>query len=180
MSYKRMWCMLLSLLILSAILSPAEGGDLSPLVPVHPAVVTSSDPQGSRLSVNKQAVVVKTAGWTTLQGTLQCYDRSSPQEIWQPVGEAIPVVVGRNGLGWGMGLYGATNSQATRDGGPEKKEGDGRAPAGIFTLSSAFGYAPVDQVRWSKLPYIEAAPSLRCIDDCRVPSLQPACRCQPD
>jgi L,D-peptidoglycan transpeptidase YkuD (ErfK/YbiS/YcfS/YnhG family) len=85
------------------------------------------------------------------------------------VGEAIPVVVGRNGLGWGLGLHGATTMQADGDRGPEKKEGDGRAPAGIFKLSSAFGYAPTDQVSWSKLPYLEATTSQRCVNDARSP-----------
>ena len=54
---------------------------------------------------------------------------------WQPVGEAIPVRVGRNGLGWGVGLHvdGVT--------GVQKLEGDGKAPAGVFPLGTVFGYA---------------------------------------
>ena len=51
-----------------------------------------------------------------------------------PSGEAIPAVVGRNGLAWGRGVR--TDLPA---GEPQKREGDGRAPAGIFKLGPAFG-----------------------------------------
>lgn len=149
-SCRRVWIMLLSLLIFSAAAAP-------------------SDAYGLCLDAFRQAVVVKTDDWTMPQGILQRYDRSSLQDIWQPVGEAIPVIVGRNGLGWGIGLHGAANLKEPLDGGPEKREGDGRAPAGVFKLSSAFGYAPVDQAGWIKLPYIEATASLRCVDDARSP-----------
>ena len=49
-------------------------------------------------------------------------------------GAAVPVSVGRNGLAWGMGLHREVEQ------GPHKMEGDGKAPAGIFALGSAFGY----------------------------------------
>ncbi len=146
---------------------------------------------------SRQAIVVKTADWLSLRGTMQRYERSLRQDKWRPVGRAVPVSVGRNGLGWGMGLHpeGAATSFSARkeaskrltdnesapmagkghrwgsengkanDRAPVKREGDGRAPAGIFSLSGAFGYAPVEECRWIKMPYQEATPSLRCIDD---------------
>jgi D-alanyl-D-alanine dipeptidase len=46
-----------------------------------------------------------------------------------------------------------------------KREGDGRSPAGVFRLSSAFGYAPADQARWIKLPYVQCSVTLECVDD---------------
>jgi len=150
-----------SLLILSAISTPVGGVDFTPpLVPVHPAAVTPSGSHGPRLAVLQQLVVVKTANWQAHQGTLQFYERSPTKETWQAVGDAVPVAVGRNGLGWGVGLHPAT---ALDD--PKKQEGDGRAPAGVFRLSSAFGYAPATEAAGIKLPYMEATPSLRCIDD---------------
>lgn len=157
--------MLMSLLILSAISAPADGVDFTPHIPDQPGA--GSPPAASRPchATFKQAVVVTTADWTTPEGILQRYDRFSPKDVWQPVGEAIPVVVGRNGLGWGIGLQGAANLEKPRYGGSEKREGDGRAPAGIFKLSSAFGYASAPQAAWIKLPYTAATSSLRCVDD---------------
>ncbi|MFA5182224.1 MAG: L,D-transpeptidase family protein [Syntrophales bacterium] len=152
--------MLLSLLILTAISAPAEGVDFTPLIPVHRTAMTPSDSLGPRLSVHKQAVVVMPTDWTTPQGIMQRYERSSPKDIWQPVGDVIPVVVGRNGLGWGIGLHPTVLPE-----GPEKREGDGRAPAGVFRLSSAFGYAPSAKYPWIRLPYRETTPALRCVDD---------------
>jgi D-alanyl-D-alanine dipeptidase len=42
-----------------------------------------------------------------------------------------------------------------------KKEGDGKAPAGIFTLKQAFGYAPFD----INYPYVVYKESDHCVDD---------------
>ena len=125
-----------------------------------------ADAWSSFSSASRQAVVVKTDNWTAHQGSLHFYERSSPEDdIRRPVGGAIPVVVGRNGLGWGVGLHTAADMDTPRDGGPEKREGDGRAPAGIFRLSSAFGYASPVKHAWIRLPYHEATPALRCVDD---------------
>ena len=163
---RRIRIMMLSLLILSAISVPAGGVDFTPpLVPVRPAAATPPDPHRPALSILRQAVAVKTANWKTHQGALQCYERSSANETWKAVGEPIPVVVGRNGLGWGVGLHPIADMEAHRDNGPEKREGDGRAPAGVFRLSSAFGYAPAKEAGGIKLPYMQATPSLRCVDD---------------
>src|SRR5204862_1098842 len=73
---------------------------------------------------------------------------------------AIAVVVGRNGLGQGRGLV-----RLDFDGAPDKKEGDNRAPAGIFRLSSAFGYAPARSAAWVKLPYLALSKQIEGIDD---------------
>jgi D-alanyl-D-alanine dipeptidase len=129
------------------------------------AAVQPSDSCGLDFSVLRQAVVVVTADWTAPQGIMQRYDRTLPAGVWHPVGEAIPVVVGRNGLGWGIGLHLEAAIKEPQDGGPEKREGDGRSPAGVFKLGSAFGYAPATEVTWIRLPYLEATSFLRCIDD---------------
>jgi zinc D-Ala-D-Ala dipeptidase len=51
------------------------------------------------------------------------------------------MVVGRNGLAWGIGVVPTDDAQVRSESAPVKREGDGRAPAGIFALSTAFGYA---------------------------------------
>jgi L,D-peptidoglycan transpeptidase YkuD (ErfK/YbiS/YcfS/YnhG family) len=135
------------------------GGILISLISLF-AFSVHADVWASSLSDHQQAVAVKTTDWTAPQGILQCYERSSPKDNWRPVGEAISVVVGRNGLGWGIGLHTTVLPE-----GPEKREGDGRAPAGVFRLSSAFGYAPPGKYSWIRLPYHEATPVLRCVDD---------------
>ncbi len=47
---------------------------------------------------------------------------------------------------------------------PTKKEGDGRAPAGIFPLGPAFGYAARAPADW-KMPYLALTPTTDCVDD---------------
>ena len=117
------------------------------------------EPKAIRSST--ELLVVTTADWNDVQGTLQRYERTSAGEKWKPVGEQITVVVGKNGLGWGSGID-STELREPAD--PVKKEGDGKAPAGIFHLSSAFGYASQEQPGW-RMPYISLTPSVECVDD---------------
>lgn len=78
-----------------------------------------------------QVIVVTTASWESKQGKLKRYERVNGQ--WKSVGVDVPVAVGKSGLGWGSGLHKNAN-------GSGKKEGDGKAPAGVFTLGMMFGY----------------------------------------
>ena len=110
------------------------------------------------LSQSSQMVVVMTKDWTATEGALGRFERT--EQGWQQVGSSIPVAVGRSGLGWGRGM---TNPPASSD--PQKKEGDGRSPAGIFRLTYAFGYAPADEVREIKLPYVQCTGTVECVDD---------------
>jgi D-alanyl-D-alanine dipeptidase len=112
------------------------------------------------LASSLQLIVVKTKDWNAVDGELRRYERGSVKDQWQPVGEKILVGVGRNGMAWGKGLHG----DAIGDG-PVKKEGDGRSPAGIFSLSSAFGYAEKTKAGRVKLPYVQATATLECVDD---------------
>lgn len=107
-----------------------------------------------------QAVVVTTDGWNAVQATVQRYERAGADAPWTAVGAPVPAVVGRSGLGWGEGLH-----ETPAGMGPVKREGDGRAPAGIFNLSSAFGYAPADSVPWIRLPYRQSTAESQCVDD---------------
>ena len=110
----------------------------------------------------RQLVVVITPAWDATTGSLVRYVRPSARAAWRQVGEAVPIVVGRSGLGWGRGLHG--DSAPRGAGGPGKAEGDGRSPAGVFRLTEAFGYAPEDSVR-TGLPYRHATADLECVDD---------------
>ncbi|HET6633250.1 MAG TPA: hypothetical protein VFG73_11165 [Rhodanobacteraceae bacterium] len=78
-------------------------------------------------------VLVMVPGWNSRQGTLRAYARSD--HGWHERGSPQPVVIGRSGAAWGLGL------QPAQAEGPVKREGDGRSPAGVFRIGSAFGYA---------------------------------------
>jgi D-alanyl-D-alanine dipeptidase len=49
--------------------------------------------------------------------------------------------------------------------GPRKIEGDNKAPAGIFRLGPAFGYAAAASARWIKLPYVPLTAESEGVDD---------------
>ncbi len=121
------------------------------------------------LHASMQVLVVTTQDWNAVDGILQAYERPQARKRWKAVGGPIPVVVGKNGLGWGVGLASASDEGRRGAGdsvtlGPVKHEGDGKSPAGIFRLSTSFGYAAQGQARW-KMPYVSLTPSVECVDD---------------
>jgi L,D-peptidoglycan transpeptidase YkuD (ErfK/YbiS/YcfS/YnhG family) len=101
----------------------------------------------------KQLVLVVVPGWDTNTGTLQEFERG--RNGWKPVAAAADVAIGHNGAAWGTGLH----PQQTD--GPQKKEGDGRAPAGVFGFGDAFGYAPTAK---TKMPYLALTETQYCVD----------------
>jgi D-alanyl-D-alanine dipeptidase len=114
----------------------------------------------SAFSHSTEMVVVTADSWNSLQATLRRYERERPGNPWQAVGQPITVMIGKNGLGWGTGLLAPPREASD----PVKKEGDGKAPAGVFRLSKAFGYAPQAQSGW-KMPYVSLTPTIECVDD---------------
>ena len=123
-------------------------------------VMTASGPRAQDSSPvpasARQLLVVTTPSWTSTSGTLQRYARD--EDRWRPVGPEVGVIVGRSGLGWGRGLHGDGSDLD----GPRKAEGDGRAPAGAFRLSAAFGYAEAEA---TGLPYVPTNADVECVDD---------------
>ena len=96
---------------------------------------------------SQQLVVVISPELNSTHGVLQRYEK---EESWQKRGEAVHVVLGRSGLGyWGVRQ-------------PQKHEGDGKSPAGVFEIGSTFGYALETN---SSMPYLYADESLICVDD---------------
>jgi D-alanyl-D-alanine dipeptidase len=122
------------------------------------AAGTAGSPSSPIPSDATELVTVISASWSSVPATLHRYESSSGG--WSAIGAAVSVVLGKNGLGWGIGLHPPGAS-----GDPTKHEGDGRSPAGIFTLGTAFGYAPPDAATWLKMPYLEATDDLECVDD---------------
>jgi L,D-peptidoglycan transpeptidase YkuD (ErfK/YbiS/YcfS/YnhG family) len=111
-------------------------------------------PAGSR-----QLIRVLSDSWSAVPARLQRFERRNAQSSWQPIGREIPVVVGKKGMGWGRGLHPVADAST----GEFRKEGDKRAPAGIFSLGSVFGIARPAEVSWLRMPYQELTASIRCI-----------------
>ncbi len=101
----------------------------------------------------RQLVLVTTPAWKATQGTLRTFERGPGG--WREVGAGVPITVGRSGSAWGLGLH------AAQADGPQKKEGDGRAPAGVFAIGQAFGYAAD---AGTALPYAAMQASNWCMD----------------
>lgn len=106
----------------------------------------------------RQLLVVTTPAWDSVSGTLRRYERAGPRDRWRAVGAPVPIVVGQSGLAWGDDALG-------RRGDPHKREGDGRAPAGRFSLGTAFGFAAPAAMERLRMPYLQLADDTECVDD---------------
>ena len=157
----------------------------SPIVPsptAAPAVAASSaatplagqTPQpgaGQRPSTGfpveeaRQLVLVTAADALADKGTLRRYARTGPGAPWVEAGQPVPCRLGRKGLGQGRGLA------AALPGGPAKREGDGRTPAGVFPIPAAFGYASAEDAAKAgvRLPYVAVSDRTSCVTDAGSP-----------
>ncbi|GAB3036424.1 L,D-transpeptidase family protein [Bowmanella dokdonensis] len=100
----------------------------------------------------EQLVVVTTPDWQAIQGQLRTFERT--EAGWQQAGIQSPVTIGRTGLAWGLGLHPIQE-------GRQKQEGDGKAPAGVFALTQAFGY---EALKGLDMPYQQMQASHYCMD----------------
>jgi D-alanyl-D-alanine dipeptidase len=75
---------------------------------------------------------------------------------WRRVLGPHPVLIGSKGWAWGRGpLFSAPP-------GPTKREGDLKAPAGVFALGKAYGRDAGFATRW---PYVALSQDIRAIED---------------
>lgn len=118
-----------------------------------PALLPAAAPDTPLQVENTQLIVVITSDWDTPAGSLQRFERIDGR--WESVARPFPVSIGKNGSAWGLGLH------EPQTGGPLKVEGDGKAPAGIFALGNAFGYAPALD---TKLGYAPMTDTDWCVD----------------
>ncbi|WP_372191305.1 L,D-transpeptidase [Xanthomonas axonopodis pv. desmodiigangetici] len=108
------------------------------------------------LNQARTLIVVTTADWNSTQARLHTFTRVNGK--WQPAARSFTVALGRHGSAWGEGLHPAQTQ------GPQKREGDGRSPAGVFAIGPAFGYASkID----TAMPYQAMSATHYCMD---VPS----------
>lgn len=94
-------------------------------------------------------ILITTPSWEDFHGTLKLIQGD------ELISEPIPVTLGKMGLAWGIGLHPQENYE-----GPQKKEGDQKTPAGIFSIGPRFGFASSDNP-----DYIQITPSIVAVDD---------------
>jgi len=104
-----------------------------------------------------QALVGVARDWNSTEVTLTLYQKQGNQ--WNAVNQPWQGRLGKSGLAWGRGIHTKVTSAA-----PIKKEGDWRAPAGIFKIGGAYGYAA--NVQHNKaLPYRSITPKDLWVED---------------
>ena len=121
-------------------------------VPVVPAVL-----KALKWEVN-QAILVEEIPGVAAQAKLTAWQRQ--MDRWEPAFAPMVAAIGKNGF-------------APLE---EKREGDGRTPAGVYWLRSAFGYLPKIS---TKLPYRRATDDDFWVDDPRSPQYNRWVRGQP-
>jgi L,D-peptidoglycan transpeptidase YkuD (ErfK/YbiS/YcfS/YnhG family) len=109
--------------------------------------------EATRWSNATQLILVTTPDWNAPAGMLRTFERVG--DHWKQVGNTTPVTIGRTGAAWGLGLNDVPAE------GPQKREGDGRSPAGVFAIGTAFGYAGNAT---TALPYAPMDTNDYCID----------------
>jgi L,D-peptidoglycan transpeptidase YkuD (ErfK/YbiS/YcfS/YnhG family) len=114
--------------------------------------VISASAQDVRSADAQQLVLVVIPDWDATQGTLQAFEWR--EDRWVKRTGPVPISIGRTGAAWGLGLHDAQP-------GLQKKEGDGRSPAGMFAIGRAFGYASSVE---SRLQYDAMTEFDYCID----------------
>lgn len=123
----------------------------------------TADPcKDSPIAGAAQLILSIVPSWNVIQSDVRFFELNE-NGMWQNMLGPMNAVVGRSGLAWGQGLHripeGTTHV---------KKEGDGRAPAGVFKLIQAFGYESEVNVHFEDnlhLPYHKVDQFSRCIDD---------------
>lgn len=105
---------------------------------------------------NKQVLFVTTSAATSIQGTMYLYKRKSARKRWK-IKDSFAVVVGKAGL-----AKDAKTMLAATGNLPQKKEGDGKSPAGIFSLGDVFSYHPISHLH---MPFKQVDTLCHCVDD---------------
>jgi L,D-peptidoglycan transpeptidase YkuD (ErfK/YbiS/YcfS/YnhG family) len=115
----------------------------------------------TEVAASNQLILVLVPDWNATSGTIQLFERIQAGK-WSPVLLSFPCVVGKNGLGWGIGLHG----NGVR-GDPRKREGDGRAPAGVFRLNACMGVSSPGRTGALHFPYRQITATTEGVDDSR-------------
>lgn len=91
--------------------------------------IASASAESPIPSSSQVLILAVPENWNATETHLQAFRRESPKTGWMPLTSSFPANLGKNGLAWGRGLH---PDQA----GPQKREGDGKSPAGLFLIGS--------------------------------------------
>lgn len=79
----------------------------------------------------EQLVVGTAKSWDSTYVSVTLYEKKG--NSWMALTQAVTGRLGKNGLAWGRGIHPYASKPYL------KREGDGRAPAGVFQIGQAFG-----------------------------------------
>lgn len=111
-------------------------------------------------AASSQCLVGTADGWDSSTVSLCLYQKTG--DHWQAGGPPWPARLGKSGLVWGNGIHPLPAAATT------KQEGDRRSPAGVFTIGSAWGYAPAIR-KLAALPYHPITPRDLWVEDSASP-----------
>ena len=115
---------------------------------------------GSIPAETRQLILVLAAGRDMVPATVWLLERGKSSSRWHVAEGPWPANIGKSGVGWGRDSSGTPNP----GGYLEKKEGDGRSPAGVFRLPAAFGRTKTAP-SGLRLPWFSCTDTLRGVDD---------------
>jgi len=119
----------------------------------------------------RQLVVVVSDDWRSQRARMHLFRLS---KSWQSIAGPIDVAIGRSGLAWGRGVHRLARSAPAQS--DSKREGDGKSPAGIFTLGRVFGDP---RYAWDVRLDLPVSSDLVCIDEPRHPEYNQTLRKAP-
>jgi L,D-peptidoglycan transpeptidase YkuD (ErfK/YbiS/YcfS/YnhG family) len=109
----------------------------------------------------RQMVVATAPDNNSFQGTMRRFAKDA-RGAWLPASEFEPVLFGKKGLAWGLGLHASQP-------GLQKQEGDMRTPAGRFKIGLVLGNEPALPKGSQKWPYHQKTASTAWIDEADLP-----------
>lgn len=119
----------------------------------------AQDHGGRALRLCRQLLRVSSPEWDSTAGSLTLWQRDRAGAPWQRDGRQIPVILGRGGMRWGLGLH------AVPEGAARKQEGDGCSPAGLFELDTGFGPEPAGPEGAERWPWQQMTATHAGVDD---------------
>jgi len=113
------------------------------------------------LANTNKVILLLTKGWDTKEASIFLLEKQEKQ--WLFYDKIIPAVIGRKGLGVGLGLHDSIPNFDFSSY-PQKIEGDGKSPAGIFSISQIYGYDSTLFCQ-SNMKYTQITSSHHAVDD---------------